>query len=310
MRVHLGLVRLALLLSQSCFARQAWAGEERIVQNCSWLDQWVGSCTRPSNEMISCTVKGKPLVLSWGRTPRLDFDVRTQFQHSLCPGIFRVTHVSVTFCYPWVRPIGTEWVLQNKKDKRGIVIRNKARLVAQGHTQEEGIDYEEVFAPVSWIEAIRLFLDYASFIGFTVYQIDVKSAFIYGTIDEEIYVKQPPGFQDPWPPRVTLGRLLAYARGLGFKPRRRGFPSGAKKEWGLSPKANVRVLHTAQLDVTGRSKFPLAKVTNEVNGTPNALTEQNRGLRITTSSAHLTVKAYSNRAGNSDAQGNITISID
>nr|GFC13543.1 copia protein [Tanacetum cinerariifolium] len=72
--------------------------------------------------------------------------------------------------------------------------KNKARLVAQGHTQEEGIDYEEVFAPVARIETIRLFLAYVSFMGFTVYQMDVKSAFLYGTIDEEVYVMQPPGF--------------------------------------------------------------------------------------------------------------------
>nr|GEV37741.1 ribonuclease H-like domain-containing protein [Tanacetum cinerariifolium] len=78
-----------------------------------------------------------------------------------------------------VRPIGTKWVLKNKKDERRIVIRNKARLVAQGHTREEGIDYKEVFAPVARIEAIRLFLAYASFMGFTVYQMDVKSAFLY-----------------------------------------------------------------------------------------------------------------------------------
>ncbi|GJX40194.1 putative ribonuclease H-like domain-containing protein [Tanacetum coccineum] len=64
------------------------------------------------------------------------------------------------------RAIGTKWVFRNKKDERGIVIRNKARLVAQGHRQEEGIDYEEVFAPVARIEAIRLFLAYASFMGF------------------------------------------------------------------------------------------------------------------------------------------------
>nr|GEY77398.1 hypothetical protein [Tanacetum cinerariifolium] len=69
---------------------------------------------------------------------------------------------------------------------------------------------------------------------------------------------EPPSAEIPhyeilekWPPRVTLGRLLSHARGLGFKPRRGGFPSGAKKEWGLSPKAKVRVLHTAQLDFTG-----------------------------------------------------------
>nr|GEX08705.1 hypothetical protein [Tanacetum cinerariifolium] len=85
-----------------------------------------------------------------------------------------------------VRPIGTKWVLKNKKVERGIVIKNKAMLVAQGHTQEEGIDYDEVFAPVARIEAIRLFLAYASFMGFTVYQMHVKSAFLYGTINEEV----------------------------------------------------------------------------------------------------------------------------
>nr|GEW68743.1 copia protein [Tanacetum cinerariifolium] len=89
-------------------------------------------------------------------------------------------------CPKGVRPTGTKWVLKNKKDERGIVIRNKARLVAQGHTQEERIDYDEVFTPVARIEAIRLFLAYASFIRFTVYQMDVKSAFLYGTIDEEV----------------------------------------------------------------------------------------------------------------------------
>ncbi|GJZ93366.1 putative ribonuclease H-like domain-containing protein [Tanacetum coccineum] len=95
------------------------------------------------------------------------------------------------------RAIGTKWVFRNKKDERGIVVRNKERLVAQGYTQEEGIDYEEVFTLVARIEAIRLFLAYASFMGFIVYQIDVKSAFLYGTIEEEVYVCQPPGFKDP-----------------------------------------------------------------------------------------------------------------
>ncbi|GJS14685.1 putative ribonuclease H-like domain-containing protein, partial [Tanacetum coccineum] len=94
------------------------------------------------------------------------------------------------------RAIGTKWVYRNKKDKRGIVIRNKARLVAQGYTQEEGIDYDEVFALVARIEAIRLFLAYASFKDFVVYQMDVKSAFLYGKIEEEVYVYQPLGFED------------------------------------------------------------------------------------------------------------------
>nr|GFA25281.1 hypothetical protein [Tanacetum cinerariifolium] len=92
----------------------------------------------------------------------------------------------------------------NKKDERGIVIRNKARLVAQEHTQDEVINYDEVFAPVARIEAIRLFLAYASFMGFMVYQTDVKSVFLYGTIEEEVYVYQPSGFEDPDYPDKTV----------------------------------------------------------------------------------------------------------
>nr|GEU62647.1 putative ribonuclease H-like domain-containing protein [Tanacetum cinerariifolium] len=94
------------------------------------------------------------------------------------------------------RYIDTKWVFRNKKDQRGIVVRNKARLVAQGHTQDEGIDYEEVFTPVARIEAIRLFLAYVSFMDFMVYQMDINSAFLYGTIEEEVFVCQPPGFKD------------------------------------------------------------------------------------------------------------------
>ncbi|GJR56299.1 putative ribonuclease H-like domain-containing protein [Tanacetum coccineum] len=92
----------------------------------------------------------------------------------------------------WKRAIGTKWVFRNKKDEKGIVIRNKARLVAQGYTQEEWIDYDEVFAPVARIEAIRLFLAYAPFKDFVVYQMDVKSAFLYEKIEEEVYVCQTP----------------------------------------------------------------------------------------------------------------------
>nr|GEW20145.1 putative ribonuclease H-like domain-containing protein [Tanacetum cinerariifolium] len=116
------------------------------------------------------------------------------------------------------RAIGSKWVFRNKKDERGIVIRNKARLVAQRHTQEEGIDYEEVFAPVARIEAIRLFLAYASFMGFTVYQMDVKSAFLYGTIEKEVYVCQPPGFEDPdYPDKVY--KVVKALYGLHQAPR-------------------------------------------------------------------------------------------
>ncbi|GJZ76650.1 putative ribonuclease H-like domain-containing protein [Tanacetum coccineum] len=116
------------------------------------------------------------------------------------------------------KAIGTKWVFRNKKDERGIMIRNKARLVAQGHRQEEGIDYEEVFALVARIEAIRLFPAYASFMGFLVYQMDVKSAFLYGTIEEEVYVTQPPGFKDPDHPDKVY-KVVKALYGLHQAPR-------------------------------------------------------------------------------------------
>nr|GEX46075.1 putative ribonuclease H-like domain-containing protein [Tanacetum cinerariifolium] len=116
------------------------------------------------------------------------------------------------------RAIGTKWVFRNKRDHRGIVVRNKARLVAQGHRQEEGIDYDEVFAPVARIKEIRLFLAYASFMDFIVYQMDVKSTFIYYTVKEEVYVSQPPGFLDPeFPNRVYKVEKALY--GLHQAPR-------------------------------------------------------------------------------------------
>ncbi|GJY85657.1 putative reverse transcriptase, RNA-dependent DNA polymerase [Tanacetum coccineum] len=116
------------------------------------------------------------------------------------------------------RAIGTKWVYRNKKDERGIVIKNKARLVAQGYTQEEGIDYDEVFPPVARIEAIRLFLSYASFKDFVMYQMDVKSVFLYGKIEKEVYVCQPPGFEDPdFPDRVYKVEKALY--GLHQAPR-------------------------------------------------------------------------------------------
>ncbi|GKA80015.1 retrovirus-related pol polyprotein from transposon TNT 1-94, partial [Tanacetum coccineum] len=114
--------------------------------------------------------------------------------------------------------IGTKWILKNKRDARGIVVRNKARLVAQGHRQEEGIDYDEVFAPVARIEAIRLFLAFASYMGFMVYQMDVKSAFLYGEIDEEVYVTQPKGFEDPFYPKHVY-RVVKALYGLHQAPR-------------------------------------------------------------------------------------------
>ncbi|KAD6455178.1 hypothetical protein E3N88_09884 [Mikania micrantha] len=115
--------------------------------------------------------------------------------------------------------IGKKWVFRNKKDDKGVVIKNKARLVVQGYTQEEGIDYDEVFAPVARIEAIRIFLSFAAAKNFKVFQMDVKSAILYGRIDEEVYVCQPPGFEDPkFPDHVCKLDKALY--GLHQAPRK------------------------------------------------------------------------------------------
>ncbi|GJX59868.1 putative ribonuclease H-like domain-containing protein [Tanacetum coccineum] len=123
---------------------------------------------------------------------------------------FKLQKVWVLVDLPYGKKvIGTKWVFRNKRDERSIVVKTKARLVAQGFRQEEGIDYDEVFAPVARIKAIRLFLAFASYIGFTIYQIDVKSAFLYGTIKEEVYVHQPPGFVDPTHPNKVYKVIKA-----------------------------------------------------------------------------------------------------
>ncbi|KAD3067039.1 hypothetical protein E3N88_34919 [Mikania micrantha] len=95
------------------------------------------------------------------------------------------------------KKIGTRWVLRCKRDDRGVIFQNKARLVVQGFKQIEGIDYDEVFAPVVRLEAIRLFLAFAAHKKFKVFQLDVKSAFLYGSLKETAYVCQPSGFKDP-----------------------------------------------------------------------------------------------------------------
>jgi hypothetical protein len=92
--------------------------------------------------------------------------------------------------------MGTKWVFHNKQDKYGVVTRNKARLVAKGYSQVKGLDFEETFAPVARLESIHILLIYATHHDFKIYQIDVKSVFLNGPIKEEVYVEQPPGFED------------------------------------------------------------------------------------------------------------------
>ncbi|KAJ9545288.1 hypothetical protein OSB04_024995 [Centaurea solstitialis] len=114
--------------------------------------------------------------------------------------------------------IGSKWIFRNKLDEIGTIIRNKARLVAQGYRQEEGIDYDETFAPVARLEAIRLFLAFAAHMNFKVYQMDIKNAFLNGKLNEEVYVAQPPGFVDPkFPDHVYKLNKALY--GLKQAPR-------------------------------------------------------------------------------------------
>nr|GFC25677.1 hypothetical protein [Tanacetum cinerariifolium] len=114
--------------------------------------------------------------------------------------------------------IKTKWIFKNKKDESSLVIRNKARLVAVGYSQQEGIDYDETFAPVARIEAIRLFLAYVAHKDFIVFQMDVKTAFLNGTLKEEVYVGQPPGFvSKQYPDHVDVLDKALY--GLKQAPR-------------------------------------------------------------------------------------------
>ena len=114
--------------------------------------------------------------------------------------------------------IRTRWVFRNKLDENGVITRNKSRLVVQGYNQEEGTDYDETFAPVARMEAIRILIAFAAFMGFKLYQMDVNSAFLNGDLKEEVFVKQPPGFEDV-ELRNHVFRLNKALYGLKQAPR-------------------------------------------------------------------------------------------
>jgi len=114
--------------------------------------------------------------------------------------------------------IGTKWVFKNKIDEQGVIVRNKARLVAKEYNQEEGIDFGETYAPVARLEAVRLLLAYACLKGFKLHQMDVKSAFLNGFIDEEVYVSQSPRFEDHNNPDYVF-KLKKALYGLKQAPR-------------------------------------------------------------------------------------------
>ncbi|GJS19851.1 retrovirus-related pol polyprotein from transposon TNT 1-94 [Tanacetum coccineum] len=114
--------------------------------------------------------------------------------------------------------IKLKWLWKNKKDEDQTVIRNKARLVAKGYAQEEGIDFEESFALVARLKAVRIFAAYTAHKSFPIYQMDVKTAFLIGPLKEEVYVAQPDGFVDPDHPEKVY-RLRKALYGLKQAPR-------------------------------------------------------------------------------------------
>ena len=114
--------------------------------------------------------------------------------------------------------VGTKWVFRNKIDPDGIITRNKARLIAKGYSQQEGIDYDETYALVARLEAIRIFQAYDAHMKFKVFQMGVKSAFLNGELEEEVYVEQPLGFVDPRYPDYVY-KLDKALYGLKQAPR-------------------------------------------------------------------------------------------
>ncbi|GJR69348.1 retrovirus-related pol polyprotein from transposon TNT 1-94 [Tanacetum coccineum] len=147
--------------------------------------------------------------------------------------------------------IKLKWLWKNKKDEDQTVIRNKARLVAKGYAKEEGIDFEESFAPVARLEAVRIFIAYTAHKSFLIYQMDVKTEFINGPLKEEVYVAQPEGFVDPdHPEKVYLLRKALYGLKqalrachkvvrLGINPMIQPEPEDLPKD---NPKLEIAVL--------------------------------------------------------------------
>nr|GEV84365.1 integrase, catalytic region, zinc finger, CCHC-type, peptidase aspartic, catalytic [Tanacetum cinerariifolium] len=140
----------------------------------------------------------------------------------------------------WHKPFTLKWLFKNKHDEENMVIRNKTRLVVRGYRQEEGIYFEESFAPVAWMEAIRIFLAYTAHKGFTVYQMDVKTAFLHGLLKEDVYVCQHKGFIDADHPshvyklKKALYELKQAPRACGMVINQSNYVNEILKKYGLN----------------------------------------------------------------------------
>nr|GEV10221.1 retrovirus-related Pol polyprotein from transposon TNT 1-94 [Tanacetum cinerariifolium] len=131
-----------------------------------------------------------------------------------------------------IKPLTLKWLFKNKHDEENMVIRNKTRLVVRGYRKEEGIDFKESFAPVAQMEAIRIYLAYVAHKGFTVYQMDVKTAFLHSSLKEDVYVCQPEGFIDVDHPSHVY-KLKKALYGLKKAPRAWRFDDEILVKYGL-----------------------------------------------------------------------------
>nr|GEW32132.1 hypothetical protein [Tanacetum cinerariifolium] len=176
-----------------------------------------------------------------------------------------------------IKPLTLKWLFKNKHAEENTVICNKTRLVVRGYRQEEGIDFEESFAPVARMEAIGIFLAYAAHKGFTVYQMDVKTEFLHGSLKEDVYVCQPEGFSDAdYPSHVYKLKKALY--GLKQAPRawydelstfllQNGFSKGTIDRTLFTRRFDDKILVPLQnVDDGGNDVFPRLQVNQSPSG--------------------------------------------
>nr|GEX34478.1 integrase, catalytic region, zinc finger, CCHC-type, peptidase aspartic, catalytic [Tanacetum cinerariifolium] len=170
-----------------------------------------------------------------------------------------------------IKPLTLKWLFKNKHDEENMVIRNKTRIVMRGYRQEDGIDFEESFAPVARMESTRIFLAYAAHKGFTVYLMDVKTAFLHGSLNKDVYVCQPEGFIDADHP-IHVYKLKKALYGLKQASRacqnQRDLPKDTPidrlevlSDDGNPSRANIMQAHGSVLSTLRRSSLRTAGAT-------------------------------------------------
>jgi hypothetical protein len=176
---------------------------------------------------------------------------------------------------PRTRPIGLKWVYKTKRDEAGLITMFKAQLIAKGYVQRQGVDYDEVFAPVARLESVRLLLAYATCEGWAVQHMDVKSAFLNGDLLEDVFIEQPPGFVLKGhehkvlyglhqAPRAWYSKLDASLLKLGFT---RSTSEHAVYLCGQSDRCLVVEVYVDDLVITGSSHSDIDKFKEEMKST-------------------------------------------